>query len=55
MGIHDKHLIYVLRKMLAAPIKLENGVQIVPDKGTPQGGIISPVSKYRVERAGPLD
>ena len=43
MGIHDKHLIYVLRKMLAAPIKLENGVQIVPDKGTPQGGIISPL------------
>ena len=29
--------------MLAAPIKLENGVQIVPDKGTPQGGIISPL------------
>ena len=41
MGIHDKHLIYVLRKMLTAPIRLENGVQIVPDKGTPQGGIIS--------------
>ena len=43
MGIHDKHLIYVLRKMLTAPIRLENGVQIVPDKGTPQGGIISPL------------
>jgi group II intron reverse transcriptase/maturase len=41
MGIHDKHLIYVLRKMLTAPIKLENGKQTVPDKGTPQGGIIS--------------
>jgi group II intron reverse transcriptase/maturase len=43
MGIHDKHLIYVLRKMLTAPIRLENGKQIVPDKGTPQGGIISPL------------
>jgi len=43
MGIHDKHLIYVLRKMLTAPIKLENGTQIIPEKGTPQGGIISPL------------
>jgi group II intron reverse transcriptase/maturase len=43
MGIHDKHLIYVLRQMLTAPIKLENGTQIIPDKGTPQGGIISPL------------
>jgi group II intron reverse transcriptase/maturase len=43
MGIHDKHLIYVLRKMLTAPIRLENGKQIIPDKGTPQGGIISPL------------
>lgn len=43
MGIHDKHLIYVLRKMLTAPIRLENGDTIIPDKGTPQGGIISPL------------
>jgi group II intron reverse transcriptase/maturase len=43
MGIHDKHLIYVVRKMLTAPIRLENGNQIVPAKGTPQGGIISPL------------
>ena len=43
MGIHDKHLIYVLRQMLSAPIKLENGTQIIPNKGTPQGGIISPL------------
>ena len=43
MGIHDKHLIYVLRQMLTAPIRLESGDTIIPDKGTPQGGIISPL------------
>jgi len=43
MGIHDKHLIYILRKMLTAPIKMENGKLVNPDKGTPQGGIISPL------------
>jgi len=29
--------------MLTAPIQLENGTQIIPDKGTPQGGIMSPL------------
>ncbi len=43
MGIHDKHLIYILRQILSAPIKLENGEIVVPNKGTPQGGIISPL------------
>jgi group II intron reverse transcriptase/maturase len=43
MGIHDKHLIYVLRKMLTAHVRLKNGKQVTPDKGTPQGGIISPL------------
>jgi group II intron reverse transcriptase/maturase len=43
MGIRDKYLIYVLRQMLTAPIKLEGGKVIIPDKGTPQGGIISPL------------
>ena len=43
MGIHDKHLIYVLRRILTAPIKLEDGTMTIPDKGTPQGGIISPL------------
>ena len=43
MGIHDKHLIYVIRQMLTAPIKMENGKLTIPDKGTPQGGIISPL------------
>ena len=43
MGIHDTHLIYVLRKILKAPVKLQDGVIAYPDKGTPQGGIISPL------------
>lgn len=43
MGFHDKHLIYVLRRILTAPIKLEDGTMTIPDKGTPQGGIISPL------------
>lgn len=43
LGIHDKHLIYVIRKILTAPIRLEDGSIIIPDKGTPQGGIISPL------------
>lgn len=43
MGIHDKHLIYVLKQMLTAPIKMPNGKLIKPTKGTPQGGIVSPL------------
>ena len=43
LGIHDKHLIFVLRRILTAPIRLENGQMTFPSKGTPQGGIISPL------------
>ena len=43
LGIRDKHLIYVIKKILKAPIKMENGEIVHPDKGTPQGGIISPL------------
>ena len=39
LGIQDKNLICVINKMLKAEIK---GVG-VPNKGTPQGGILSPV------------
>lgn len=35
MGIHDKQLIFVIRRILKAPIKLEDGTFITPDKGTP--------------------
>jgi group II intron reverse transcriptase/maturase len=43
MGIHDKHLLYVLRQMLTATVKMPDGSLVKPDKGTPQGGIISPL------------
>lgn len=43
MGIRDKQLIYVIRQILKAPIRMQDGSTIIPDKGTPQGGIISPL------------
>ncbi len=43
MGIHDKHLIYVIRQMLTAQIKMPDGKLITPTAGTPQGGIASPL------------
>jgi group II intron reverse transcriptase/maturase len=43
MGIHDKKLIWIIKRILKAPIKLENGIVEYPNKGTPQGGIISPL------------
>ena len=42
LGIRDKRLISLIGKMLKAPIE-ENGVRTVPDKGTPQGGVLSPL------------
>lgn len=43
MGIQDKQLLVILRKMLKAPIVLTNGEVTYPTKGTPQGGILSPL------------
>ncbi|MBQ6519145.1 MAG: group II intron reverse transcriptase/maturase [Anaerolineaceae bacterium] len=43
LGIHDKHLLYVISQMLKAPIRMPDGSQINPQKGTPQGGILSPL------------
>lgn len=43
MGIHDKHLIYVIKQILKAPVKMPDGHIECPTKGTPQGGIISPL------------
>src|SRR5699024_2082582 len=42
-GIRDKQLLVIIRKMLKAPIVLPNGKTIYPIKGTPQGGILSPL------------
>lgn len=43
MGIQDKQLLVIIRKMLKAPIVLPDGTTIFPTKGTPQGGILSPL------------
>ena len=43
MGIQDKQLIFVMKRILKAPIRMPDGSTIIPDKGTPQGGIISPL------------
>lgn len=43
LGVQDKRLIYIVKRILNAPVQLENGAIVTPDKGTPQGGIISPL------------
>lgn len=43
LGIQDKRLLCIISEMLKAPIELPNGQRIIPNKGTPQGGILSPL------------
>ncbi|PXX51984.1 group II intron reverse transcriptase/maturase [Hungatella effluvii] len=43
IGIQDKKLICIIQEMLKAPIVMPNGDIMYPDKGTPQGGILSPL------------
>ncbi len=43
LGIQDKKLIFIIKRILKAPIKMPNGETFIPQKGTPQGGIISPI------------
>lgn len=43
MGIRDKELLAIIRKMLKAPVVIPNGTIQFPKKGTPQGGILSPL------------
>lgn len=43
MGIQDKQLLCIIKKILKAEILLPNGDVIKPNEGTPQGGIISPL------------
>ena len=43
LGIRDKQLLYVIKQILKAPIKMPDGDIQYPEKGTPQGGIISPL------------
>lgn len=43
MGIRDKQLLCIIRKILQAPILMPDGSTVMPTEGTPQGGIISPL------------
>lgn len=43
LGVRDKRLICIIKQILKAKIELPNGDIINPVKGTPQGGIISPL------------
>ena len=43
LGIRDKKLLCIIKEMLKAPVMLPSGKVIRPDKGTPQGGILSPL------------
>ncbi len=43
MGIRDKTLLCMIKGMLKAPIVMPNGETVSPQKGTPQGGILSPL------------
>jgi group II intron reverse transcriptase/maturase len=43
MGIRDKKLLCIIKEMLKAPIVMPDGEIVYPTKGTPQGGILSPL------------
>lgn len=43
IGIRDKSLLWIIKRILKAPIKMPDGAMVYPIKGTPQGGIISPL------------
>ena len=43
MGIRDKKLLCIVKQMLKAQVVLPDGTRTTPTKGTPQGGILSPL------------
>ena len=43
LGIRDTKLHQIIKQMLKAPIQMPNKTTVYPDKGTPQGGILSPL------------
>ena len=43
LGIRDKTLICIIKAMLKAPVQLPSGELQHPIKGTPQGGVLSPL------------
>lgn len=43
IGIKDRKVLSIIKAILKAPIHMSNGTICNPDKGTPQGGILSPL------------
>ncbi|WP_242596272.1 reverse transcriptase domain-containing protein [Enterococcus plantarum] len=43
LGIRDKQLLVIIRRILKAPIRFPNSTTVIPNKGTSQGGILSPL------------
>lgn len=43
IGIRDKKVLSIIKAILKAPIYMPDGTICNPDKGTPQGGILSPL------------
>jgi RNA-directed DNA polymerase len=43
LGIRDKKLLCIIKEMLKAPVVLPDGKKTYPARGTPQGGILSPL------------
>lgn len=43
MGIRDKKCLSIIKAMLNAPILMPDNTKVTPTKGTPQGGILSPL------------
>lgn len=43
LGINDKQLLYIIGQILKAQVQMPDKTLITPNKGTPQGGILSPL------------
>lgn len=43
LGIRDRKLLKIIKLMMKAPIVMEDRSIVIPTKGTPQGGILSPL------------
>ncbi len=43
MGIHDRTLLVIIYRMLKAPVIMPDGSRIIPDRGVPQGAVLSPL------------
>lgn len=43
LNIHDKELLFIIKRILKAPIQMPDKTIMYPTEGTPQGGIISPL------------